>query len=96
MVQENNVETSSAMDELVQITRELKDNLSRLVGAGRNLAGEQFGRVRDSASDLLQRSRERASSAASSTTDYIKEEPLKSILVAAAVGVVLGYIVKRR
>lgn len=96
MVTENNTGESTAMDELVQVTRELKENLSRLVGAGRNLAGEQFGRVRDSASDLLQRSKDKASSVASSTTDYVKEEPLKSILVAAAVGVVLGYLVKRR
>jgi ElaB/YqjD/DUF883 family membrane-anchored ribosome-binding protein len=96
MVQENNVGESSAMDELIEVTRELRENLSRLIGAGRNLAGEQFGRVKETAGDLLQRGRERASSAATGTTDYVKEEPLKSILVAAAVGVVLGYLVKRR
>jgi ElaB/YqjD/DUF883 family membrane-anchored ribosome-binding protein len=87
--------TSSALSELLEVTRELRDNFSRLIGAGKNVAGESLDRVRTRAGDLMQRGRDRAKTVASDTADYVQEEPMKTLLIAAAAGVVIGWFINR-
>lgn len=92
---ENEAPESSAINELLDVTRELRDNLARLFGAGKNVATESMERVRGRASDLMQRGRDRAKTVASDTADYVKEEPVKTLLIAAAAGVVIGWFLNR-
>lgn len=86
----------SAMDELLQVTRDLRDNLSRLLGASKNLATEKLSTARSNATDLLGRGRERVSGAYEGGQNYVREEPMKALLVAAGAGLLLGYLIKRR
>ena len=88
-------EGSSALDELLDVTRDLKSTLGRLVEASRHLASEQVGKIRDGASSLLTRGKERAGDVVSGTSDYVKDEPVKSLLVAVGAGLVLGYLISR-
>ena len=85
-----------AMDELVRATRELKDNLSRLFGASRGVASEKLHQVRDKGSDWLGRGRDRAHQVADGTSEYVREEPMKALLVAAGAGLLLGWLISRR
>jgi len=84
-----------AIDELLAVARDLRANLGQLVGAGRNVANEQAGRLRQNANRVYNRGKERAGELAGSTGDYIKDEPFKALAIAAGAGLVLGYLLKR-
>ncbi len=88
--------SSSAMDDLLSVTRDLRDNLSRLVGASKSLAGEKLHGLRDGTSDLLGRGRDRVTHLAENAGGYVREEPLKALIVAAGAGLLIGYLLKRR
>lgn len=84
-----------AIEELLAVARDLRANLGLLVGAGRNVATEQAGRLRQNAGRVFQRSKDRAGELAGSTGDYVKEEPMKALAIAAGAGIVLGFLLKR-
>ena len=95
-----------AIDELLAVARDLRANLGLLVGAGRNVASEQASRLRQAAGDhagrlrenagrVYQRGKDRAGVLATDTGDYVKEEPIKALAIAAGAGLVLGYLLKR-
>ena len=97
---------SKAIEELLAVARDLRANLNLLVGAGRNVAneqagrlrqvaGEQAGRLRENAGRVYQRGKERAGVLADNTGDYVKDEPIKALAIAAGAGLVLGYLLKR-
>lgn len=88
--------TGSAMDELLTVTRDLRDNLSRLLGASKSLAGEKLHGLRDGTSDLLGRGRERVTRVAENAGGYVREEPMKALVIAAGAGLLIGYLLKRR
>jgi ElaB/YqjD/DUF883 family membrane-anchored ribosome-binding protein len=85
----------TAMDELLAVARELRDNLSRLFGATRGVAGEGIQRAREKGSDWIHRGRDRASQVVEGTNEYVREEPMKALLIAAGAGLLLGYLIKR-
>ena len=96
-----------AIEELLAVARDLRANLGLLVGAGRNVASEQAGRLRqaageqasrlrDNAGRVYQRGKDRAAELADDTGDYVKEEPIKALAIAVGAGLVLGYLLKRK
>jgi len=98
--------TGKAIEELLAVARDLRENLGLLVGAGRNVAseqasrlrqgaGEQAGRLRENAGRVYQRGKDRAGQLAGNTGDYVKEEPIKALAIAAGAGLVLGFLLKR-
>ena len=88
--------TGNAMDELLRATRELRDNLSRLFGASREVAAEKLGQVRDKGHDWIGRGRDRAHRVVDGTQEYVREEPMKALLVAAGAGLLIGWLITRR
>ncbi len=88
--------SGSAMDDLLSVTRDLRDNLSRLVGASKSLAGEKLHGLRDGTSDLLGRGRDRVSHLAENAGGYVRDEPVKALVIAAGAGLLIGYLLKRR
>jgi len=66
------------------------------IGELRDTASEKMGELRDSASEYYERGRDRMYEAEQTVEDYIREQPLKSVLIAAGVGFVLGACYLRR
>lgn len=76
-------------------TSQLRDKASEVAGNLKDAASEQFEHVRDTAEEYYNQGRERAQQWQHSLEDYIQEQPVKSLLIAAGVGVVFGILWKR-
>jgi ElaB/YqjD/DUF883 family membrane-anchored ribosome-binding protein len=83
-----------------RVTNEALDGLSHTVQDIRQQAAPLFNRVGEQAGEMAQRSvdairdsseqlREKALRASDSTVGYIKDEPVKAVLIAAATGAAL-------
>ena len=84
------------------VTQQLKDKASEVAqslrDAGSNVtekAREQYDNLRESASEYYDYGREQALEWQQQAEDYIREQPLKSVLIAAGVGIVLGVLWRR-
>src|ERR1700712_5199443 len=81
---------------------QLKDKASEVVSGikdmgsnVRDAATEKYGELRDTATEYYQSGRERAVQWESQLEDYVREQPVKALLMAAGVGVLLGVLWKR-
>jgi len=70
-----------------QATEKLKDTAERVQ--------ERIGDIKDQANEYYEQGRQRAQEWEQSLEDYVREQPIKSLLIAAGVGLVLGAIWKR-
>jgi ElaB/YqjD/DUF883 family membrane-anchored ribosome-binding protein len=61
----------------------------------RDTATEQYQAARDTAAEYYQAGRDKAVQWEEQLETYVREQPLKSLLIAAGIGVVLGVIWKR-
>jgi ElaB/YqjD/DUF883 family membrane-anchored ribosome-binding protein len=78
---------------------------SEQAGVGRNLremgqqvketAHEQFQNLRQTASDYYEHGREKAVELEHGFENYVRERPVKSVLIAAGIGLALGFIWRR-
>lgn len=62
----------------------------------KDVAEQKMNEVRDSAAQYYEQGRERAQVAAGDMENYIREQPTKSLLIAAGIGAVLGVLWVRR
>ncbi len=62
----------------------------------REAAQEVVAGVKEQAADYYARGREKAKIAQESTEQYIRENPIKSVLIAAGAGILIGWLLKRR
>lgn len=74
--------TNNAFDSLAGSVQNLRQQAAPAINRAGALAQQGVDTVRDSAQQL----RERALQATDSTVSYIKEEPIKAMLIAAATG----------
>ena len=74
--------TNNAFDSLAGSVQNLRQQAAPAINRAGALAQQGVDTVRDSAQQL----RERALQATDSTVNYIKEEPIKAMLIAAATG----------
>ena len=74
----------------------LGHDVQELGKAGRELANDAVGILRDNASEYYQQGVKKAQSLEKNLETKIKENPLQALLIAAGVGFVLGAIWKRR
>ena len=74
--------TNSAFDSLAGGVQNLREEVAPAINRAGTLAQKGIDGIRDSANQV----RERALHASDSTVSYIKDEPVKAMLVAAAVG----------
>jgi ElaB/YqjD/DUF883 family membrane-anchored ribosome-binding protein len=84
---------TESLDSLAEKVHELHDKavpaINRLASEAESLARRGLESVRDTSAHL----RERAVKASDNTVGYIKDEPLKSVLIAAATGAALMALV---
>lgn len=74
-----------------QVGQQVKD----VAGQYRDVAREQYDHLRQQAHDYYDQGVETASEWQDSLESYIQEKPIKSLLIAAGVGMLLGILWKR-
>lgn len=80
---------NSALDGLSHGVKDLQDHATPLVNRAAEQAASLAHRSLEAARDGSQKLREQAQHASDSTLGYIKHEPVKAVLIAAATGAVL-------
>lgn len=87
---------ASATEELKEKAVEIGHNVRDMTGQLGDVAREQYENVREHAADYYEKGREKASEWEESVESYIKEKPIKSLLIAAGVGLLFGLMWRRR
>ena len=88
-------EGSSVATQLKDKASELKDKASELTSNIKDAATEQLQNVRDTAEEYYGQGRAKAQEWERGLEEYVQEQPIKALLIAAGVGIVLGIIWKR-
>ena len=81
---------------LIDKANDVKQDLSELGSLAVDAARETAVQMKDGAVDLYQQGRAQAKNVQTQTENYIKQEPLKAILIAGAAGMALGWILSQR
>jgi ElaB/YqjD/DUF883 family membrane-anchored ribosome-binding protein len=76
-------------------TGQLRDKAAEMVGNVRDAATEHYENLRDTAQEYYDQGRQKAQEWQQSLEQYVQEQPIKSLLIAAGVGVLLGIIWKK-
>jgi|ERR1700683_5262526 ElaB/YqjD/DUF883 family membrane-anchored ribosome-binding protein len=84
--------TDDLKEKATQVGRDLRDT----VGAVRDVASEQYENVKQRASDYVKHGRERVEEWEEGLEGYIKDNPMRSLLIAAGAGLLLGLLWRRR
>jgi len=77
-------------------TRTVTQDIRELGGLARDMAQDKVAQLRASASEYCEDGRAKAQQLERSFEQFVREQPLKSILIAAAVGMLLGGLWMRR
>jgi ElaB/YqjD/DUF883 family membrane-anchored ribosome-binding protein len=96
MNEEKPEETGSATEHIKEHAAGIGREVRNLGGELGGMAREKFQDFRDQAQDYYQRGRQKASELEGSFENYIQEQPIKSILIAAGVGLLVGMFWRRR
>jgi len=76
--------------------RKVTEDLQEFGNIAKDAAGKKLGQIHTSVSDRYEEGRDKAYQIKRSIKKYIQDRPLKTILVAAGVGMLLGRFWKRR
>jgi ElaB/YqjD/DUF883 family membrane-anchored ribosome-binding protein len=79
-----------------QRASETMQNIKEMGSQAKSMAQDQYERMRERAGDYYEQGRERAIELEHSLEGQIREQPMRSVLIAAAVGFVLGLFFIRR
>ena len=74
---------------------DIRDSVRDLASNAREAAGETMEHWRESATESLKRGKQRATEVEKTIEHYIRDEPMKSVLIAAGVGLLIGFLWKR-
>ncbi len=84
--------SGSAVGNAVSQVKETASNVAGKIG---DAATQSYEHIRDTATDYYQQGREKAQHWQEEVENYVHEQPIKALLMAAGVGVLLGIIWKR-
>ena len=87
---------SGSTQQLRDSARQVKQDVRELGSQMRDVAGAKIGDLKDQAADYYRRGKLRAQAMEEDAIDYIRARPVKSLLVAAGVGLLLGVFFRRR
>jgi len=69
---------------------------SEAIEHGRQRASEVFGQGREKASEILEQGKKKAGELEDQVVDYVRTKPIKSLLIAGGLGVLVGYFLSSR
>jgi ElaB/YqjD/DUF883 family membrane-anchored ribosome-binding protein len=91
----NTPEQQGAAAQLKDKATEAVQNVRQMADDAKVAATEKYNELRDTATEYYQSGREKAIEWETQLEDYVREQPVKALLMAAGVGVLLGIIWKR-
>jgi ElaB/YqjD/DUF883 family membrane-anchored ribosome-binding protein len=86
---------SRTRPDLKESAGHVAESLKEVGDEVRTLAGKQVSQVRDTAAAYWEDGRRRATDWEESLEDMVREQPLKSVLMAVGAGFVLGFLFRR-
>jgi ElaB/YqjD/DUF883 family membrane-anchored ribosome-binding protein len=86
----------STTEHLREKAGEVAGKLHDIGSKATDAAREQYDRLRDTAGEYFQDGRERARQWRTDLEGFVQEKPIKSLLIAAGVGMLVGFIWRRR
>ena len=87
---------SITSDRLGAQAKEVSKDLKEMRAIVTEAAQEKIGQVRENAAEYVEQGREQVHGVACVCEQYVRERPLRSILIAAGVGLLLGRFWTRR
>lgn len=81
--------------QLRDVGSQLRDQAQQQFGQVRDQASQYYEQGRDRAVEYYEQGRQRAMEMEQNLENYIREQPVKSVLIAAGVGCLLGFIWRR-
>jgi ElaB/YqjD/DUF883 family membrane-anchored ribosome-binding protein len=87
---------STMSNRLGKQTKEVTEDLQEMGGTIRDAAQEKLGQVAEKASEYCEQGRDQVHGVACACEQFLRERPLRSVLIAAGVGWLLGRFWKRR
>ena len=85
-----------AMDRIGTQAKAVSKDFQELGGTAVEALNEKFGELRDTATEYYEQGKDKCREAEQSLEKFIKEQPLKSVLIAAGAGWLLGRFCMRR
>ena len=83
--------TSQIKDKASEVASNVRDTAAQL----RDSATEQYQNAKDAASEYYQAGRDKAMQWEEQLETYVRQQPVKALLIAAGVGAIIGAIWKR-
>lgn len=77
-------------------TQSAGETARKTYDAAREKAQQVMGQVRDRAGAYYQQGREKAADYEQRVEEMVREQPMKAVLIAAGVGLLLGVLLRRR
>ena len=90
-----NQQSGGATEQLRDAATQVKENIRDMGGQVRDAAQEKFDDLKQQASDYYDQGRDRAMEWEKNLEQYVQEQPIKSLLIAGGVGMLLGFLWRR-
>ncbi len=86
----------SAGEQMKQTASQVQENIREMGSQVRDVATEKYNQLRDQAGEYYEQGRQRAMEWEQTLEEYVQEKPVQSLLMAAGVGLLLGFFWRRR
>jgi ElaB/YqjD/DUF883 family membrane-anchored ribosome-binding protein len=88
--------TGSATEQLKDKVCDLSHHATELVGLARDAAGEKFAAAKEGTIAFYRSGMDKLCALKDDASDYVHENPVKSMAIAAGVGALIGTLLMRR
>jgi ElaB/YqjD/DUF883 family membrane-anchored ribosome-binding protein len=92
---DTNTGQGSTGQDLQSKAAEVQQNVRDMGNQVRDAAQEKFNELRDSASEYYEQGRQRAQEWEQGLEEYVQQQPVKALLIAAGVGALIGFLWRR-
>ena len=87
---------STTSDRLGAQAKKVSNDLKEMGNIVRDAAQEKLGQVRENATEFYEQGRDKIHGVGSTFEQYVRERPVKSVLIAAGIGLLFGRFWMRR
>jgi ElaB/YqjD/DUF883 family membrane-anchored ribosome-binding protein len=88
--------TADAHEDLKDKANRLKDHVGQTATLAKDVACEGLKSAKETASAMYQASVDQAGKMKDSTVDFVRDNPVKTVLLAVGIGAIVGMLVSRR
>jgi ElaB/YqjD/DUF883 family membrane-anchored ribosome-binding protein len=88
--------TADAHQDLKDKANRLKEHIGQTANLAKDLASEGIKTAKETCSDMYQSTVDQAGKVKDSTVGFVSENPIKTVLLAAGVGALIGLLLARR